>query len=70
MYNLSRKRGSAPKGGAHSTVCFACTASETPESCFFTDNLLMLWQSTPKVVPRSWISRSAAPFFFEIEEHH
>ena len=29
-----RKGGSAPKGGAHSTVCFACTASETLESCF------------------------------------
>jgi len=28
----------------------------------FTTNLLMVWQSTPKVVPRSWISRSAAPF--------
>ena len=58
-----KKRGSAPKGGAHSTVCFACAASETLENmCFLKYNLLMVWQSTPKVVPRSRISRSAAPF--------
>jgi hypothetical protein len=56
------KGGSAPKGGAHSTVCFACTASETLENIFYTDNLLMVWQSIPKVVPRSRISRSATPF--------
>ena len=30
-----RERGSAPKGCAHSTVCFACTASETLENMFF-----------------------------------
>jgi len=59
-----RKRGSAPKGGAHSTVGFAYTASETLESCFVPDNLLMVWQSTPKVVPRIRISRSAAPFSY------
>jgi len=58
---IVRERGSAPKGGAHSTVFFAYTASETLENSFFTDNLLMVWQSTPKVAPRSRISRSAAP---------
>jgi hypothetical protein len=59
---LVREGGSAPKGGAHSMLCFACTASETLENVFFTYNLLMAWQSTPKVVPRSRISRSAASF--------
>jgi hypothetical protein len=59
---LVRERGSAPKGGAHSTVCFACTAIETPENSFFTDDLLMVRQSTPKVFPRSQISGSARPF--------
>ena len=38
---IFRKGGSAPKGGAHSTVCFACTASETLESCFCLQKLLM-----------------------------
>jgi len=36
------------RGSAHSTVFFAHTASETLESRFFTDTLLMVWQSTPK----------------------
>jgi len=59
-----RKGGSAPEGGAHSTICFAYTAGETLENMFFTNNLLLVWQSTPKVVPRSRISRSAAPFSY------
>ena len=59
------KGGGTPKGGgAHSTVCFAGTASETLESCLFTEESLMVWQSTPEVVPRSRISRSAAPFSY------
>jgi hypothetical protein len=66
-----REGGSAPKGGAHSTVCSACTTSETLESCFFTDNLLMVWQSTPKVAlapaegrraqPISWMHAPGSP---------
>ena len=32
------------------------------KAVFFIYNLLMIWQSIPKVVPRSRISRSASPF--------
>ncbi len=42
-----RKGGSAPKGGARSTVWFACAASETLGNMFFTYDLLMVRQSIP-----------------------
>ena len=56
-----QRKGKRSEGGCSLYGLFRMHSQRDSGTHVFSYHLLMVWQSTPKVVPRSRISRSAAP---------